>query len=581
MPGHEPNRQTSRFSQRDQLSPAIVRPSLDFRFVSRGIDKPHELLDRDLGHADRERFRERDLALLRGTVQQVATVIWTERFAELLDLFRRESHQKLSRRDHSKLHADGILELSGNTQFLRPCSLSDLCRRSIKRSDERFRRRTRLSRLRDLAALDRLRRLPSRDRHRRDHDQHTGDCHPSPSRSRTRLRQLLRSRSRQTSVRTLRRVRTLTSSATVAIQVRPGLIVPQPIRGRFGRCRPRAIRRQVRQRCVVQLALLRENRRQRSHRDNRGFRIPNVQREPFQIRSHRERSERRRHVRRRLKPSGRIASQHPRDDRHQLAGQVAAQRRHRPSLFVANLKHPLRRVHHLIRRKRSVSGQQFEQRRAEAVNVRSHIDIVTAADLLRRDVVQRPHQLPRARQFAARNRRRNPGHGRAATVLQQRESKIEHAHDGRLNAVVAERDHQVRRLDIAMHQPASKRILQTKRHLPSNLARLGDRQRAEPIHDRRQVRPVNVFHHQITDVVMLARIHRPHDVGMFEPSDRPHLSLEPRDRVGILHPVRHQHLDRDDAIEMRVQRLINRPHPAAPNLPQQDVLAESHSGRRL
>ena len=62
---------------------------------------------------------------------------------------------------------------------------------------------------------------------------------------------------------------------------------------------------------------------------------------------------------------------------------------------------------------------------------------------------------------------------------------------------------------------------------------------------------------------------------MVQLADGSHLTLKPRDARLVLHLVLGQHLDRDDLVELRVPRLVDRSHATFANLRQQLVIPQA------
>ena len=88
---------------------------------------------------------------------------------------------------------------------------------------------------------------------------------------------------------------------------------------------------------------------------------------------------------------------------------------------------------------------------------------------------------------------------------------------------------------------------------------LGERRPLDQLHDERAhaggvLEPVNV-----------------RDVRMIERRERLRLAFEPGEPLGIVRERLRQHLQRDVAIELRVARAIDLPHPACPELAQDFV----------
>ncbi len=118
------------------------------------------------------------------------------------------------------------------------------------------------------------------------------------------------------------------------------------------------------------------------------------------------------------------------------------------------------------------------------------------------------------------------------------------------------------------------RVLQADGRLPHQLAGFADRQRAEPPYQFRQVQSFDVFHHQKMRAVDFPRVVGHDDVRMHELPDRFHLALETGDRLLVLHAIRRQHLQGHNPLELRMKRLVNRPHPAGAELRQEAIRAD-------
>ena len=117
-------------------------------------------------------------------------------------------------------------------------------------------------------------------------------------------------------------------------------------------------------------------------------------------------------------------------------------------------------------------------------------------------------------------------------------------------------------------------ILQAQGRLANHLAGVGDRQRAPALDHAREVQPVDVLHDQEVRPFDLAGVMGPDDVRMIELADRLHLAFEPGHRVLVRDAILGQDLDGDDPLELRMSRLVDRPHPPFAQFGEQLVLAQ-------
>ena len=145
--------------------------------------------------------------------------------------------------------------------------------------------------------------------------------------------------------------------------------------------------------------------------------------------------------------------------------------------------------------------------------------------------------------------------------------------------LAAAAEHQVGRLDVAMHQLMFVGVLQPQRRLADDLARRADPQRAA---QRRaggdellQVDAVDELHHQEMDAAGLARVVGPHDVRMVQPADRLHLATEAADRLGIVQVAVGKDLEGDGLIEIDLPGLVDDAHAAVAQFLQQFVVAQA------
>src|SRR6185503_908101 len=90
-----------------------------------------------------------------------------------------------------------------------------------------------------------------------------------------------------------------------------------------------------------------------------------------------------------------------------------------------------------------------------------------------------------------------------------------------------------------------------------------------------EVVPLEVLHDDVRPAVLVrVDVDHAHDVRALQPGRGARLALEPRDDVSLLRQVAVEHLDRDALIELRVDGLEHRRHPAFADDALDDVLAE-------
>ena len=143
------------------------------------------------------------------------------------------------------------------------------------------------------------------------------------------------------------------------------------------------------------------------------------------------------------------------------------------------------------------------------------------------------------------------------------------------------RQHQVRRLDVAVDQPALVGRTQPDRNLADDLAGVGHGQRADAIDDLRQVEPLDVFHDQVVAALGLAGVHGANDVRMVELPDGLHFPLETGDPLRILGQAGGENLDGDQLAELPVPGFIDGAHASLAQNLQQVVLQEAaRTGQR-
>ena len=115
-------------------------------------------------------------------------------------------------------------------------------------------------------------------------------------------------------------------------------------------------------------------------------------------------------------------------------------------------------------------------------------------------------------------------------------------------------------------------------HRPGDRADQGDglrdRRRAAAVQSSRQRLALDVGHGQVGPAVDLADVVHRADVGVVQDGGRPRLGQEPLPPDERIVFKQAGNLESDEAIQLRVVRQVDRPHPAAPEQTPQLVSAE-------
>ena len=203
--------------------------------------------------------------------------------------------------------------------------------------------------------------------------------------------------------------------------------------------------------------------------------------------------------------------------------------------------------------------------------------MAVAGELLGRHERGRPEQVPRGGQAAGELRVPKPG-----------EPEVEH--DG----LVAGRDHDVRRLHVAVDEPGLVSDVKRSRALfdDPDVAHRGvavggrrSRRRGAIRGFLRERAPLDVAHREVLEAVRRSDVVDGDDAGMVEPRQRLRLELEALHHRPGGRPRGLQDLQRDAAAEVRVERREDGALRAAPELALDPVAAEPllawrGSGRR-
>ena len=141
--------------------------------------------------------------------------------------------------------------------------------------------------------------------------------------------------------------------------------------------------------------------------------------------------------------------------------------------------------------------------------------------------------------------------------------------------------HDVGRLDVAMHDAALVAELQAGQQVLHDADRVGEREALLLVEQRLQRRAVDELHHDVGEVVGLAVVEHADDVGMRQPSGGLRLAAEPRQRllgfrIGVVGQL--DGLDRHAARDDRIPALVHDAHRAAAKRPLDLVLAEGLDG---
>ena len=117
------------------------------------------------------------------------------------------------------------------------------------------------------------------------------------------------------------------------------------------------------------------------------------------------------------------------------------------------------------------------------------------------------------------------------------------------------------------------RVLQSQRRLANAFANPIDGQWTLVLDQIPQVVSRDVFHDQIMDFSVCARIVGGHNVRVIECGDCLDFVAKATDGLAVLHDPGREHFDGHDPTHLAVQRLEDGPHAAGPNAIQQPVLS--------
>ena len=207
---------------------------------------------------------------------------------------------------------------------------------------------------------------------------------------------------------------------------------------------------------------------------------------------------------------------------------------------------------------RQSTGEQFVQDHAETEDVtRSADGFRVAGDLLRRHIGWRAQQSAMLRD---------------ANVFHVEPCRQAEIHDDRLAIVV---DHDVARLDVAMHDAVRMSLTQSPGNLEHQHGRFS---RLEVLSVPQQVRkwlPVDVGHRDEVDSVHFIDVVNGTDAGVPQQRDRSRFAEEPLHQL-VARSVHFEpgNFQRDIPVQLLIMSQIHGPHRSTPNDPFEPIAAE-------
>ncbi len=205
-----------------------------------------------------------------------------------------------------------------------------------------------------------------------------------------------------------------------------------------------------------------------------------------------------------------------------------------------------------------LTRKQLVEGAAQTVNIGANVHGAAIGYLLRRHVVDGAQRDPLPRHLF----------GVHLIEIEPRQAEVQNL-DHALG-----RDHQVRSLDVPVHQPSFADLFKSHRRLADNLAGVRDGKRMAVPAEKVEVDAVDVFHDQEARSRNLASIHGADDIGMINRADGFHLAIETGHRTLVPDPVPCEDLQRHHAAQLGVQGLVDRAHPSFAQFLEQLVFAE-------
>ncbi len=172
---------------------------------------------------------------------------------------------------------------------------------------------------------------------------------------------------------------------------------------------------------------------------------------------------------------------------------------------------------HLEHAERKVPGDQFVKADAEAVDVGALVNVLGAGELLGRHVLERAHGMMVARDFQP-----------ALRLGQVRQAEV-----GDLHLLLAV-DHDVARLDVAVHHAVPMRVGQPGEDLFADLQHLLRREFSLPAQAVLQRLALDVLHHDEIGLAFAAAVNHADDIRVIQVGEDRRFPLEPLDEELVL-----------------------------------------------
>ena len=214
-------------------------------------------------------------------------------------------------------------------------------------------------------------------------------------------------------------------------------------------------------------------------------------------------------------------------------------------------------VDQVSRRKRRLPGQHVVPAGSERVDVAPRVRRSAVASLLGRHVVHR-----------ANRRSGTSDPGGVAVVHRPGQSHI-----GQLDRTVAH-DHEIGRLDVAVDDVLLESVLQCQRHLSDYVEGTFWREHSFPHQKILDINAVDKFHGDVEIAIRLSGVVDTDNIFVFQVGCGASLGFETPNEHLILGFVTRQNLQRDDSAKRVVDRSIDGPHTAFPDLLLQAIATE-------
>ncbi len=212
---------------------------------------------------------------------------------------------------------------------------------------------------------------------------------------------------------------------------------------------------------------------------------------------------------------------------------------------------------HLEYAERQVPGDQFVKTDAEAVDVGALVNVLGAGELLRRHVLERAHGMMVARDLQP-----------ALRLGQVRQAEV-----GDLHLLLAV-DHDVARLDVAVHHAVPVRVGQSGEDLFADLQHLVRREFSLPAQAILQRLALDVLHHDEIGLAFAAAVNHADDVRVIQVGEDRRFPLEPLDEELVLGEIFRKDFDGDGAVEGQLPAAENDGHAAGTQERLDDIVAD-------